>query len=415
MIIKRDKYLNELIGWMHTDLIKIVTGIRRCGKSFLLFTLFHHYLVEKGVAADHIISIALDDITNEPLRDPFKLIAYVKERMTDSGQYYLIIDEVQLLDRFVDVLNSMMHIANVDVYVTGSNSRFLSTDVATEFRGRGIEIRINPLSFAELYAAVGGDKRQLWKRYYTYGGMPYVATLPTDAQRAEYLSSLNLTLYLRDIVERNKVQNVQEFTELMSVVASSIGAPCNPTRIANTFQTVKKVALAPQTIANYLQHLQDAFIVEKSTRYDIKGRKYIGTLSKYYFTDVGLRNALLDFRQVEETHLMENVIYNELRSRGYTVDVGIVDVRTASERKQLEVDFVANKADERIYIQSALALPDKEKREQELASLQRISDSFKKVIVVRDDIAPYHDENGVLTIGLMDFLLNTGPTSQNCH
>ena len=405
MVIQRDKYLHQLVGWMHTDLIKIVTGIRRCGKSFLLFTLFHNYLVEKGVAADHIIEIALDDISHESLRDPFKLLSYVKERMTDSGQYYLIIDEVQLLDRFVDVLNSMMHIHNVDVYVTGSNSRFLSRDVATEFRGRGIEIRINPLSFMELYAAVGGDKRLLWKRYYTYGGMPYVATLPTDTQRAEYLSSLNQTLYLRDIVERNKVQNTHEFTELMSVVASSIGAPCNPNRIANTFRTVKKVSLAAQTIANYLQHLQDAFIIEKSTRYDIKGRKYIGTLSKYYFTDVGLRNALLDFRQVEETHLMENVIYNELRSRGYTVDVGIVDVRTTSERKQLDVDFVANKADRRIYIQSALALPDEEKREQELASLKRISDSFKKIIVVRDDIAPYHDDNGVLTIGLMDFLL----------
>lgn len=407
MIVRRDKYLDELIGWKHTDLIKIVTGIRRCGKSFLLFTLFHQHLLETGTDEDHIIEIALDDISNEELREPFKMLAYVKERVKDKGQYYLIIDEVQLLDRFVDVLNSFMHMSNVDVYVTGSNSRFLSKDVATEFRGRGMEIHIYPLSFAELYAAVGGDKNELWKRYYTYGGLPYLAVLNDNAQRSEYLMRLNQTLYLRDIIERNKIANEEAFTDLMNVMASGIGVPCNPNKIANTFKTVRKETLAPHTIANYLSYMEDAFIIEKSIRYDIKGRKYIGTLAKYYFQDVGLRNALLNFRQVEETHIMENIIYNELRSRGYSVDVGMIEARTATERRQLEVDFVANKGDKRYYIQSAFALPNEEKREQELASLKRINDSFKKVIIMRDDISPYHDENGVLIMGLMDFLLGT--------
>lgn len=407
MIVRRDKYLDELIGWKHTDLIKIVTGIRRCGKSFLLFTLFHQHLLETGTDEDHIIEIALDDISNEELREPFKMLAYVKERVKDKGQYYLIIDEVQLLDRFVDVLNSFMHMSNVDVYVTGSNSRFLSKDVATEFRGRGMEIHIYPLSFAELYAAVGGDKNELWKRYYTYGGLPYLAVLNDNTQRSEYLMRLNQTLYLRDIIERNKIANEEAFTDLMNVMASGIGAPCNPNKIANTFKTVRKETLAPHTIANYLSYMEDAFIIEKSIRYDIKGRKYIGTLAKYYFQDVGLRNALLNFRQVEETHIMENIIYNELRSRGYSVDVGMIEARTATERRQLEVDFVANKGDKRYYIQSAFALPNEEKREQKLASLKRINDSFKKVIIMRDDISPYHDENGVLIMGLMEFLLGT--------
>ena len=405
MIIKRDKYLDELIGWKHTDLIKIVTGLRRCGKSFLLFNLFHQHLLSSGTDESHIIEIALDDISNEALREPFRMLEYVKSKIKDDNQYYLIIDEVQLLGRFVDVLNSFMHIDNVDIYVTGSNSRFLSKDMATEFRGRGIEIHIYPLSFAELYQARGGDKYALWKSYYTYGGLPYLASLNDNARKAEYLSSLNQTLYLKDIVERNKIANEDEFSELMNVMASSIGSPCNPNKIANTFKSVKKVSLAPQTIAKYLSFMEDAFIVEKSVRYDIKGRKYIGTLSKYYFQDVGLRNALLNFRQVEETHLMENVIYNELRRCGYSVDVGMIEVRSATQRKQLEVDFVANKGDKRYYIQSAFALPDEQKREQELASLKKINDSFKKIIITRDDIAPYHDDNGVLIIGLMDFLL----------
>lgn len=405
MIIKRDKYLDELIGWKHTDLIKIVTGLRRCGKSFLLFNLFHQHLLSSGTDESHIIEIALDDISNEALREPFRMLEYVKSKIKDDNQYYLIIDEVQLLGRFVDVLNSFMHIDNVDIYVTGSNSRFLSKDVATEFRGRGIEIHIYLLSFAELYQARGGDKYALWKSYYTYGGLPYLASLNDNARKAEYLSSLNQTLYLKDIVERNKIANEDEFSELMNVMASSIGSPCNPNKIANTFKSIKKVSLASQTIAKYLSFMEDAFIVEKSVRYDIKGRKYISTLSKYYFQDVGLRNALLNFRQVEETHLMENVIYNELRRCGYSVDVGMIEVRSATQRKQLEVDFVANKGDKRYYIQSAFALPDEQKLEQELASLKKINDSFKKIIITRDDIAPYHDDNGVLIIGLMDFLL----------
>lgn len=405
MIIKRDKYLDELIGWKHTDLIKIVTGLRRCGKSFLLFNLFHQHLLSSGTDESHIIEIALDDISNEALREPFRMLEYVKSKIKDDNQYYLIIDEVQLLGRFVDVLNSFMHIDNVDIYVTGSNSRFLSKDVATEFRGRGIEIHIYPLSFAELYQARGGDKYALWKSYYTYGGLPYLASLNDNARKAEYLSSLNQTLYLKDIVERNKIANEDEFSELMNLMASSIGSPCNPNKIANTFKSVKKVSLASQTIAKYLSFMEDAFIVEKSVRYDIKGRKYISTLSKYYFQDVGLRNALLNFRQVEETHLMENVIYNELRRCGYSVDVGMIEVRSATQRKQLEVDFVANKGDKRYYIQSAFALHDEQKLEQELASLKKINDSFKKIIITRDDIAPYHDDNGVLIIGLMDFLL----------
>ena len=405
MIIKRDKYLDELIGWKHTDLIKIVTGLRRCGKSFLLFNLFHQHLLSSGTDESHIIEIALDDISNEALREPFRMLEYVKSKIKDDNQYYLIIDEVQLLGRFVDVLNSFMHIDNVDIYVTGSNSRFLSKDVATEFRGRGIEIHIYPLSFAELYQARGGDKYALWKSYYTYGGLPYLASLNDNARKAEYLSSLNQTLYLKDIVERNKIANEDEFSELMNLMASSIGLPCNPNKIANTFKSVKKLSLASQTIAKYLSFMEDAFIVEKSVRYDIKGRKYISTLSKYYFQDVGLRNALLNFRQVEETHLMENVIYNELRRCGYSVDVGMIEVRSATQRKQLEVDFVANKGDKRYYIQSAFALPDEQKLEQELASLKKINDSFKKIIITRDDIAPYHDDNGVLIIGLMDFLL----------
>ena len=405
MIIKRDKYLDELIGWKHTDLIKIVTGLRRCGKSFLLFNLFHQHLLSSGTDESHIIEIALDDISNEALREPFRMLEYVKSKIKDDNQYYLIIDEVQLLGRFVDVLNSFMHIDNVDIYVTGSNSRFLSKDVATEFRGRGIEIHIYPLSFAELYQARGGDKYALWKSYYTYGGLPYLASLNDNARKAEYLSSLNQTLYLKDIVERNKIANEDEFSELMNVMASSIGLPCNPNKIANTFKSVKKGSLASQTIAKYLSFMEDAFIVEKSVRYDIKGRKYISTLSKYYFQDVGLRNALLNFRQVEQTHLMENVSYNELRRCGYSVDVGMIEVRSATQRKQLEVDFVANKGDKRYYIQSAFALPDEQKLEQELASLKKINDSFKKIIITRDDIAPYHDDNGVLIIGLMDFLL----------
>lgn len=405
MVIKRDYYLQQLISGKSNSLIKIVTGIRRSGKSFLLFNLFHDHLIGSGIEKSHIIEIALDDRLNKDLRNPDVILRYIHERIEDDKPYYIILDEVQMIDDFTDVLNSLLHIRNADVYVTGSNSRFLSKDVATEFRGRGDEIHLYPLSFSELYKAVGGDKLELWKSYYTYGGLPGILELDSDKKKAAYLKSLHETVYLKDIIERNSLKNSDEFAELMRVMASCIGSPCNPSKLENTFKSVKNETLDRKTISKYLSYMEDAFLIEKSMRYDIKGRKYIGTLSKYYFQDIGLRNALLDFRQVEENHIMENVIYNELRSRGFYVDVGMVEARSATERKQLEVDFVANMADRRYYIQSAFAMPNDAKREQESASLKRIDDSFKKIIIVRDDIKPYHDNNGFYIVGLLDFLL----------
>ena len=405
MIIKRDYYLQQLISSKSNNLIKIVTGIRRSGKSFLLFNLFHNHLIETGISEDHIIEIALDDRLNKNLRDPDVILQHIHERIVDDKLYYIILDEVQMIDEFTDVLNSLLHIRNADVYVTGSNSKFLSKDVVTEFRGRGDEIHLFPLSFAELYNSAGGDKFELWKSYYTYGGLPGILELDSDKKKAAYLRSLHETVYLKDIIERNNLKNSEEFMELMRVMASCIGSPCNPSKLENTFKSVKNETLDRKTISKYLSYMEDAFLIEKSMRYDIKGRKYIGTLSKYYFQDIGLRNALLNFRQVEENHIMENVIYNELRLRGFCVDVGMVEARTAKERKQLEVDFVANMADRRYYIQSAFAMPDDAKREQECASLKRIDDSFKKIIIMRDDIKPYHDNNGFYIVGLMDFLL----------
>lgn len=405
MVIKRDYYLQQLIAGKSNSLIKIVTGIRRSGKSFLLFNLFHDHLIGSGIEKSHIIEIALDDRLNKDLRNPDTILRYIHERIEDDKQYYIILDEVQMIEDFTDVLNSLLHIRNADVYVTGSNSKFLSKDVATEFRGRGDEIHLYPLSFSEIYEAVGGDKLELWKSYYTYGGLPGILELDNDKKKAAYLKSLHETVYLKDIIERNSLKNSDEFAELMRVMASCIGSPCNPSKLENTFKSVKNETLDRKTISKYLSYMEDAFLIEKSMRYDIKGRKYIGTLSKYYFQDIGLRNALLDFRQVEENHIMENVIYNELRSRGFYVDVGMVEARTATERKQLEVDFVANMADRRYYIQSAFAMPNDAKREQESASLKRIDDSFKKIIITRDDIKPYHDNNGFYIVGLMDFLL----------
>ena len=405
MIIKRDYYLQQLISSKSNNLIKIVTGIRRSGKSFLLFNLFHNHLIETGISEDHIIEIALDDRLNKNLRAPDVILQHIHERIVDDKLYYIILDEVQMIDEFTDVLNSLLHIRNADVYVTGSNSKFLSKDVVTEFRGRGDEIHLFPLSFAELYNSIGGDKFELWKSYYTYGGLPGILELDSEKKKAAYLRSLHETVYLKDIIERNNLKNSEEFMELMRVMASCIGSPCNPSKLENTFKSVKNETLDRKTISKYLSYMEDAFLIEKSMRYDIKGRKYIGTLSKYYFQDIGLRNALLNFRQVEENHIMENVIYNELRLRGFCVDVGMVEARTAKERKQLEVDFVANMADRRYYIQSAFAMPDDAKREQECASLKRIDDSFKKIIIMRDDIKPYHDNNGFYIVGLMDFLL----------
>lgn len=411
MNIKRQQYLDLLIASQRNGLVKIITGIRRCGKSYLLFKLFHDYLNSQGIADDHIIQIALDDRTNKELRDPDNLLKYIKEQITDKDLYYIILDEIQMVDEFTDVLNSLLHISNADVYVTGSNSHFLSTDIVTEFRGRGDEIHLFPLSFSEYCEGYNGSTDQAWKDYYTYGGLPLVLTLDTDKKKEDYLSNLYKSVYLVDVLERHKIKNIGEFDELVKIISSSIGSSCNPTKLANTFKSVKNVAIHHQTINKYLGFLEDAFLVEKSIRYNIKGKKYINTLAKYYFSDLGIRNALLGFRQQEETHIMENIIYNELRTRGLHVDVGMVETREPDKngrliRKQLEVDFVVNQGSQRYYIQSAFAMPTLEKEVQESASLLLINDSFKKIIIVKDDIKPKRNEEGILTIGLKDFLLD---------
>ena len=410
MQIQRDFYLQQLIDGKQNGLIKIITGIRRCGKSYLLFTLFYQYLKNSGVTENHIIKIALDDIESADLRDPLALYKYIKAKMVDDDLYYILLDEVQLVARFEEVLNSLLRMDNADVYVTGSNSKFLSSDIITEFRGRGDEIRLYPLSLSEYCEGTGLKPYEAWKDYYTYGGLPHVLTLETEKKKLDYLSNLFESVYLLDIIERHRVKNKSEFEDLVRIVASSIGAPTNIAKLSNTFKSVKKVAISYNTIDKYLGYMQDAFIIEKATRFDIKGKKYIGSLAKYYFTDMGLRNAVLGLRQQEESHIMENVIYNELRRRGCKVDVGIMKQRYVSkdgkwQRKQLEVDFVVNEGSQKYYIQSALAMPDEEKRKQEMASLLRIGDSFKKIIIVKDDIKPWTDENGILTMGLMDFLM----------
>ncbi len=411
MNIKRQQYLDQLIASQRNGLVKIITGIRRCGKSYLLFKLFHDYLNSQGIADDHIIQIALDDRTNKELRDPDNLLKYIKEQITDKDLYYIILDEIQMVDEFTDVLNSLLHISNADVYVTGSNSHFLSTDIVTEFRGRGDEIHLFPLSFSEYCEGYNGSTDQAWKDYYTYGGLPLILTLDTDKKKEDYLSNLYKSVYLVDVLERHKIKNIGEFDELVKIISSSIGSSCNPTKLANTFKSVKNVTIHHQTINKYLGFLEDAFLVEKSIRYNIKGKKYINTLAKYYFSDLGIRNALLGFRQQEETHIMENIIYNELRTRGLHVDVGMVETREPDKngrliRKQLEVDFVVNQGSQRYYIQSAFAMPTLEKEAQESASLLLINDSFKKIIIVKDDIKPKRNEEGILTIGLKDFLLD---------
>lgn len=376
-----------------------------------MFKIFRNHLLEQGVTPDHIISLALDDILNEEYCDPKKLVLYIKENIKDSQIHYVLLDEVQMVDNFVGALNSLLHIDNVDVYVTGSNSKFLSSDIATEFRGRGDEIRIYPLSFSEFLSEYNGDKNDAWRDYITYGGLPLILSLESSQQKSNYLHNLYQTVYLKDLIDRNGIKKSVEFDALTKVMASSIGSPCNPNKLSNTFKSVSNTDLSSITIDNYLGFLQDAFLLEKASRYDIKGKKYIGTLSKYYFVDMGLRNCLLGFRQFEETHLMENVIYNELRSRGYLVDVGVVETRTRTEnqgmlRKQLEIDFVVNNGSKRYYIQSALSLPNEEKIEQEMASLKNVSDSFQKIIIVKDNIVPHHNESGILFINLYDFLLN---------
>ena len=412
MIFKRKKYIDKLADSQGNGMVKIVTGGRRCGKSFLLFNLFHNYLISHGVNEDHIIELSLDDRRSKPLRNPDTLLDYIDEHVKkDENTYYIILDEVQMVDDFAEVLLSLMHNPQMDVYVSGSNSKFLSKDVATEFRGRGDEICVWPLSFAEYYEELGGDRTLSWSEYYTYGGLPQVALLAGSEKKMEYLRNMFEVTYLRDIIERNQLRNAEGMRQIVQVLSSGIGSPMNPQRISNTFQSVESVAISRNTIKDYISYLQDAFLIEEALRYDVKGRKYIGTESKYYFTDMGLRGAVLDFRQQEENHIMENVIYNELRMRGFLVDVGMVESwkknkNNQNVRSNLEIDFVANKGSQRYYIQSAFAITDDEKKEQEQASLKAIKDAFKRVVILRNDIMPYHDENGFLIIGLIDFLLN---------
>ena len=412
MKVRRDFYLQQLIAGNNNGLIKIVTGIRRCGKSYLLFKLFPEHLKNIGIKDDHIIKIALDDIENTELRQPLTLYRFIKSQMTDNNLYYILLDEVQLVPKFEEVLNSLLRIDNADVYVTGSNSKFLSSDIITEFRGRGDEIRLYPLSLSEYCEGTGLRPTDAWKDYYTFGGLPHILSLETDKKKIDYLTKLFESVYLIDILERHRIKNKAEFEELVRIVASCIGAPTNTSKLSNTFRSIKNVSISTNTIDKYLGYMEDAFILEKATRYDIKGKKYIGSLSKFYFTDLGLRNAILGLRQQEESHIMENIIYNELRRRGCKVDVGIIEQRYIDnnnkwQRKQLEVDFVVNEGSKRYYIQSALAMPNDEKRKQELASLLRINDSFKKIIIVKDDIKAWTDDNGILTIGLIEFLTDS--------
>lgn len=409
MIITRQKYLDMLVAGQGNGLVKIVTGGRRCGKSFLLFQIFHQYLLQHGVDEGHLIEVSLDDRRNRKLCDPDALLDYLDSRIKSDGKTnFIFLDEIQLVDDFIGVLLSLMHTPNTEVYVSGSNSKFLSKDVVTEFRGRGQEIRIWPLSFSEYYGAVGGERSQAWKDYYTFGGLPQILSLDTERAKRSYLRDIYEVTYIKDIVERNKIKVPEGLRELVRILASGIGSSTNPTRICNTFQSVSQLQITDKTIHEYISDIQDAFLIEEALRYDVKGRKYIGTETKYYFCDLGLRNIVLNLRQQEETHIMENVIYNELRMRGYLVDVGLVECWTTDEngkrkRSKLEVDFVVNNGPERVYIQSAFNMPTKDKEKQERRSLINIADNFRKVIVVKDDIKRKIDDDGVVTIGLFDF------------
>ncbi len=410
MEIKRDIYLRKLIDRMNNGLVKVVTGIRRCGKSYLLFELFYKYLKEQGVEDKHIIKLALDDRKNKNYRNPDALYDYVSSQIIDDEQHYILLDEVQYVDEFEDVLNGFLHIKNADTYVTGSNAKFLSKDIITEFRGRGDEIHISPLSFKEFYSAFDGSKEYAWKEYCLYGGLPKILEYKTDADKVSYLKNIFEETYLTDIKDRHKIRNDAELAELLDILSSSIGSLTNPKKLSDTFKSVKQVSIHPDTLNNYLEYLVDSYLISQSKRYDIKGKKYINTPSKYYFTDMGLRNARLNFRQYEETHIMENVIYNELKIMGFNLDVGVVEYSKnengKSVRVQAEVDFICNKADKRYYIQSALSIPDREKMLQEQNSLMRIADSFKKIIIVKDAIKSHYNEEGVYILNLFDFLLD---------
>ena len=412
MEIRRDRYLERLIAHKGNGRVKIVTGIRRCGKSYLLFQLFKRHLIETGIKPNHIIEIQLEDRSNKELRDPDACLAFIKKQIKDQKPYYLLIDEVQLMDEFEDVLNSCLHIQNLDTYVTGSNSKFLSKDIITEFRGRGDEMYLWPLSFKE-FRTTQPDKPfdEVWTEYMTFGGLPYCALLPTREEKADYLKHLFDEVFLRDIIERNKVQNDAQLESLLNVISSAVGSLTNPKKLEDTFTSSGAGKLSASTIKQYLDYLCDAFMIEQAERYDIKGKRYISTPYKYYFTDTGLRNARLNFRQLEETHLMENVMYNELCLRGYSVDVGVVEINERQEdgkyvRKQIEVDFVCNKADERVYVQSAFSIPTTEKRLQEERPLVNVGDGFRKVVVTKDNVLRHNDENGILIMSLQEFLMD---------
>jgi predicted AAA+ superfamily ATPase len=418
MEIKRDDYLNQLIERQGNGLIKVVTGIRRCGKSYLLFTQFKQYLLNSGVEQSHIFEMAFDQFLNEDYREPHKFYEYLDQRIIDDGKpFYILLDEIQMLDRFEEVLNSFMNRSHVDIYVTGSNAHLLSQDVITEFRGRGDEIHLYPLSFSEFMTAYSGSQQDGFRDYMTYGGLPPVVLANDAESKTRLLNSLLNETYLRDIGQRHRIHHKPEMNELLDLLSSSIGSLTNPTKLSNTFRSVKKVNISQITIKTYIEYFEDAFLIEKAQRFDIKGRRYIDTPYKYYFTDLGLRNVRLNFRQLEETHMMENVLYNELRIRGYSVDVGVVEYNTVNSEKQnvrhqLEVDFVCNKGSKRYYIQSAYALPDETKLKQEETPLKRIDDSFKKIIIVNTmATAPHYTDDGILIMSMFDFLMN--PTSMD--
>ena len=411
MEICRDIYLNKLISKKHNGLIKVVTGMRRCGKSYLLFNLFKEYLVNEGVNENHIIEIAFDSFENRKYRDPEVLFPYLMEKIADNEMYYVLLDEVQMLDDFESVLNSLGRKKNVDVYVTGSNAKFLSKDIITEFRGRGDEVHMYPLTYSEFMSVYDGDKQEGWRDYVLFGGIPLVLGFETADQKSDFLKSLFEETYISDITGRNNIRNKAELEELLNILSSAIGTLTNPSKLSATFKSVKNKSISKDTIIKYVDYLKDSFLIDSAIRYDIKGKKYINTPSKYYFTDLGLRNARLNFRQVEETHAMENIIFNELKVRGYNVDVGVVVMNEVDKngkkiRKQLEVDFVCNKGSKRFYIQSAYALPDKEKMEQEQRSLVNTGDGFKKIIITKDAVAPLYNDEGILVMSVFDFLLN---------
>ena len=404
--IKRDVYLNKIINKKENGLIKIVTGIRRCGKSYLLDPMYKNYLLNNGVQEDHIIKLDLDERRNNKYLDPDVLDEYIRNLIKDEKMYYVILDEIQKVDDFESLLNGFLHISNLDIYVTGSNSKFLSSDIITEFRGRGDEIRVLPLSFSEFYSAYNGNKGEAWNEYITYGGLPRILSYKTEEEKSEYLKKLFEQTYISDIVERNNIQRIDILDSLINILASSIGSLTNPKKLLDTFISngIKDVSI--NTITSYINYLKDSFLISKAERYDIKGKKYIQTPYKYYFSDIGLRNCRLNFRQQEETHIMENIIYNELLYRGYNVDVGVVEIRNGDSKKQVEIDFVCNQYNKRYYIQSALSLVSREKTLQEERPLLNIPDNFKKIIVVKDNIKSWFTEEGILVIGLQEFLLN---------